>query len=58
MVIGGVSWGGENKKIGKFTIITQLKMEDVSIFCNVIETFWQKKMTKVEKWKPSSPFKL
>ncbi len=33
-------------------------MEDAYIICNVIETFWRKKMTKVERWGPSSPFKL
>jgi hypothetical protein len=36
----------------------QLKMEDVCIFCNVIETFWQRKMTKVERWGPFGTFKL
>jgi hypothetical protein len=39
-------------------ITTQLKMEDTCIICNVIETFWWKKMTKVEIWGPSSLFKL
>jgi hypothetical protein len=37
------------QEITKPTAIAQLKMEDVYIFCNVIKTFWSKKMTKVEK---------
>jgi hypothetical protein len=26
------------------------KMEDACILCNVIKTFWQKKVTKVKKY--------
>jgi hypothetical protein len=45
----GVSWRGGSREIVKPTITTCLKMEDVYILYNVIETFWQKKMTKVER---------
>jgi hypothetical protein len=36
--------------------IAQLEMEDVCIFCNVIEIFLRRKVTKVEKMKAFSPF--
>jgi len=33
-------------------------MEDAYILCNVIETFWWRKVTKVERWGPFAPFKF
>jgi hypothetical protein len=56
--MGSVFWKGGNQKVAKLPAIARLKMEDVCIFCNVIETFWQRKVTKVKKWRPSNPFKL
>jgi hypothetical protein len=56
--MGGVSWRGGSREVVKFMATTQLKMEDACIFCNVIETFWRRKMTKVERWGPFVPFKL
>jgi hypothetical protein len=56
--MGGVSWRGGSQEVIKLTTTTQLKMEDTCILCNVIKTFWHKKMTKVEKWEPFVPFKF
>ncbi len=58
MVMGGVSWKGGSGEVAKPMAIARLKMEDVCIFYNVIETFWQRKVTKVKRWGPSIPFKL
>ncbi len=58
MVMGGVSWRGGSCKVAKPMTTTQLKMEDTCILRNVIEIFWQRKMTKVKIWTPSSLFKL
>jgi len=54
----GVFWRGGNREVVKFTITTQLKMEDVCVFYNVIEAFRWKKVIKVERWGPSSLVKL
>jgi hypothetical protein len=37
--MGGVSSKGGSQEVAKPMIIAQLKMEDVCIFCNVIEIF-------------------
>jgi hypothetical protein len=58
MVMGGVSWRDGSREVAKPTIIARLKMKDACILCNVIKTFWEKKVTKVEKWRPFVPFKL
>jgi hypothetical protein len=58
MVMGGVSWRGGSQEVAKPMAITQFKMEDTYIFCNVIEVFLQKRMTQVERWRPSDLFKL
>jgi hypothetical protein len=60
MVMGGVSWKGGNWEVAKLTTIARLdiKMVDICIFYNVIETFWQRKVAKVERWEPFDPFKL
>ncbi len=47
VVMGGVSWRGENQEIIKFMATAQFKMEDILIFYNVIEIFWRRKVTKV-----------
>jgi hypothetical protein len=39
MVMGGVFWMGGSGEVAKPMVITQLKMKDACIFCNVIETF-------------------
>jgi hypothetical protein len=49
MVMGGVFWKGGSQEVAKPMAIAQLKMEDTCIFCNVIETFWQRKVIKVER---------
>jgi hypothetical protein len=46
--MGGVFWRGGSREVTKPTVATQLKMEDVCIFCNVIKKHLWKKMTKVE----------
>jgi hypothetical protein len=56
--MGGVFWKGGSQELVKPTTTTQLKMEDTCIFCNVIEFFWQKKVTKVKIWRFFSPFKF
>jgi hypothetical protein len=56
--MGGVFWRGGSQEVIKPTASAQLKMEDTCILCNVIETFWRRKVTKVEKWGPFVPFKL
>jgi len=58
MVMGDVSWRGGSREITKPMAITRLRIEDACILCNVIETIWQWKMTKVKIWRPFSPFKL
>jgi len=39
MVMGGVAWTDESQEVTKLTVIAWLKMEDICIFYNVIETF-------------------
>jgi hypothetical protein len=56
--MGGVFWKGESREVAKPMAIIQLKMENTCTLGNGIETFWQKKMTKAERWKHSIPFKL
>jgi hypothetical protein len=57
--MGDVSWKGGSQKVVKLiTTTTQLKMADACSLCNVIEFFCLKKITKIEKGGPSSPFKL
>jgi hypothetical protein len=48
MVVGGVSWKGGSWKIAKLTAIVRLNMEETCILCYMIESFWQRKVTKVE----------
>jgi len=50
--MGGVSWRGGSREVVKLTVTARLKMEDACIFCDVIETFWQIKMTKTKRWEP------
>ncbi len=40
------------------TATARLKMEDAHSFCNVIEIFHQKKVTKTKRGKPYGHFKL
>jgi hypothetical protein len=49
VVTGGMSWRGGSQEVAKLMATIRLKMEDTCIFCSVIETFWQRKMIKVEK---------
>jgi hypothetical protein len=58
VVMGGVFWRGGSWGVIKFITIAWLKMEDAYILCNVIETFWRKKVTKVKRWIVLIPFKL
>jgi hypothetical protein len=39
MVMGGVFLRGGSHEVAKLMSISQLKMEDAYILCNVIETF-------------------
>jgi len=43
MMRGVVSWRGGSQEVVKPTTITQIKMEDVCILCNVIEIFYEQK---------------
>jgi len=52
----GVSWGGGSQEIIKPTITIGFKMEDVYILYNIIEILWWRKVTKIEKGRPT--FKL
>jgi len=56
--MGGVSWRGGSWEIAKLMVIAQFKMENICIFCIVIEMFWRKKVTKVKRWGPFVPLKL
>jgi len=58
VVMGSMFWKGGSQEITKLTTIAWLKMEDAYILCNVIETFWWRKVTKVESWGPFAPFKF
>jgi hypothetical protein len=53
-----LSWGGGSQELTKPTTTTQLKMKDVCSLCNVIECFCWRKIIKIERGGPSSPFKL
>jgi len=54
----GVSWRGESREVTKLLATAWLKMKDACILPNAIEIFWQKKITKIERWKLSNSFKL
>jgi len=56
--MGSVSWRGGSREVVKPMVTARFKMEDACILCNVIENFWWKKMTKVERWRPFGPFEL
>jgi hypothetical protein len=56
--MGGVSWRGGSQGVVKPMAIAWFKMENAYIFYNVIETFWWRKLTKVERWMFFIPFKL
>jgi hypothetical protein len=58
MVMGSVSWRGGSWEVAKPTAIAWLKMEHACILCNVIETFWQRKLTKTKRWRHSGLFKI
>jgi hypothetical protein len=44
--------------IARPTTTAQFKMEDVCNLYNVIDFFYQRKVTKIERGRPSIPFKL
>ncbi len=56
MAMGGVSWRGGRRKMAKPIIIAQFKMEDVCIFCNVIEIVLIIKNNQDRKKEPFWPF--
>jgi hypothetical protein len=58
MVMGGVFWRGGSREVTKPKATTRLKIEDACILCNVIKTFWQRKVIKVKRRRPFDPFKL
>jgi hypothetical protein len=58
MVMRGVSWRGESQEVVKPMAIARLKIKDIYILCNMIETFWRRKVIKAERWKPYVPFKF
>jgi hypothetical protein len=56
--MGGASWKGGSQEIIKPTTTTRFKMEDVCIFYNVIEFFWWKQITKIERKGPFDHLKF
>jgi hypothetical protein len=48
--MGSVFWRGGSQEVTKPMAIIRLKMENVCILCNVIKTFWWRKVPKVERW--------
>jgi len=56
--MGDVSWRGGSQEVARPKAIAQLKVEDAGSLYNVVEIFYWKKVTKIEREGPSSPFKL
>jgi hypothetical protein len=46
---------GGSREVVRSTAVAQLKMEDACSFCNVIEFFCRKKVTKIERRRPFGP---
>jgi hypothetical protein len=58
MVMGGAYWRGGSQEVPRPTAIAWFKMEDVCIFCNVLENFLRRKITKTKIGRPSGPLKF
>jgi hypothetical protein len=56
--MGGVCWRGGSQEVARPSTITWFKMQDACILCNVIEILWWRKVTKTERGRLFSPFKL
>jgi hypothetical protein len=58
MAMGGVFWKGGSEEVARPIVIAQFKMEGAYILCTIIEIIWQRKVTKTERGRPSSPSRL
>jgi len=53
-----VEMWGASQEVVRPTATTWFKMDNACGLCNVIEKFWQKKVTKTERGGPFGPFEL